>query len=259
MSCLSSPLRRGVGLLLALAAGGQPPAYAGDAPSVATNVTLASQYIFRGITQTAGKPALQGGAELGGSSGFYAGLWGSNVNWLQDFQGYRSGSLELDLYGGWRGRLNEQVGFDLGLIHYRYPGSRPAGVVASDTTELYAGATWRWLSAKLFYSTGRTFGFDTPSGSTYLDLGANLPIGDSPLKLVLHAGQQRLRGDARPHSYDDWRLALSYDASTHGAGWKATSVTVQVTGTDADRSLWTDRNGVDLSRTRWAVMIARSF
>ena len=41
------------------------------------NIGLYSQYIFRGLTQTARRPALQGGADYSHSSGLYAGTWGS--------------------------------------------------------------------------------------------------------------------------------------------------------------------------------------
>ena len=44
------------------------------------NVGLFNQYIFRGLTQTDGKPALQGGFDYVHASGFYAGVWGSNID-----------------------------------------------------------------------------------------------------------------------------------------------------------------------------------
>ena len=192
-------------------------------------------------------------------SGLYIGLWGSNVNWLQDHQGYRTGSLELDLYGGWRGRVGEEVGYDVGYIRYNYPGSRPAGVVAADTDEVYAGVSWKWLSAKLNYSLGETFGFATPAGSTYLDLGVAVPLVDSGVTMSLHWGKQRLRGNASGNGYEDWKLALSYDLGRLGSGWHNTTIGLHYTATDANRALWTDRNGVDLSRSQTTAWVSRSF
>ena len=46
---------------------------------VSANVSFASDYIWRGMTQSDG-PAIQGGFDFAAESGFYAGLWGSNVN-----------------------------------------------------------------------------------------------------------------------------------------------------------------------------------
>src|SRR5258708_7371651 len=73
------------------------------------NVGLFSQYIFRGLTQTSGKPALQGGADYAHSSGLYVGTWLSNVSWISDTAiqsggtaGARNSSLEWDMYGGYK-------------------------------------------------------------------------------------------------------------------------------------------------------------
>src|SRR4029079_3299631 len=48
------------------------------------NAGLFSQYVFRGISQTNEKPALQGGFDLGHKSGFYVGTGASNISWLPD-------------------------------------------------------------------------------------------------------------------------------------------------------------------------------
>ena len=45
-----------------------------------TNAAFVSNYIFRGLTQTFGKPAVQVGFDYAHSSGAYAGLWGSNIS-----------------------------------------------------------------------------------------------------------------------------------------------------------------------------------
>ena len=76
------------------------------APSPITgNAGLFSQYIFRGLAQTGGRPALQGGADYAHSSGAYLGTWLSNVSWLNDANAYKESSLEWDLYGGYKGSL----------------------------------------------------------------------------------------------------------------------------------------------------------
>src|SRR5829696_3345373 len=65
-----------------------PPAAAAPAPepdwTFSGNVGLYSQYVFRGISQTNEKPALQGGFDLAHKSGFYLGTWASNISWLSD-------------------------------------------------------------------------------------------------------------------------------------------------------------------------------
>src|SRR5690349_14450604 len=77
-----------------------PPAPAATPPTpehmLTANVGLFSEYIFRGISQTGGKPAVQGGFDYAHSSGFYAGTWASNISWLEDFGQYNRSSLEWD-------------------------------------------------------------------------------------------------------------------------------------------------------------------
>lgn len=99
------------GLLLA------SPAFAQDGASVSGNVALTTDYAFRGLSQTGGNPAVQGGFDYTNGM-FYAGAWGSNI----DFEELGAGSgIELDLYGGFRPQAG-QVTFDIGVIGYLYPG-----------------------------------------------------------------------------------------------------------------------------------------
>ena len=82
------------------------------------NVGIFSQYVFRGVSQTNEKPALQGGLDLAHKSGFYIGTWGSNISWLSDANPAVSASLEWDIYGGYKGSLPADFGYDLGVIYY---------------------------------------------------------------------------------------------------------------------------------------------
>ena len=59
--------------------------------AVSANVAFTSDYVWRGMTQSDG-PAIQGGFDYEADGGFYAGIWGSNVNFNDG-----AGS-ELDLY-----------------------------------------------------------------------------------------------------------------------------------------------------------------
>ena len=49
------------------------------------------------------------------ASGFYLGTWGSNVSWLSDAVPDASSSMEWDFYGGYKGSLPNDFGYDLGL------------------------------------------------------------------------------------------------------------------------------------------------
>src|ERR671931_1426565 len=87
---------------------------AAPAPSPVTgNITLASEYRFRGIDQTYGKPAIQGGFDYSHASGVYLGNWNSNVN---QGAGYAGSSIEMDFYGGYKKAFGD-VGLDVGAIY----------------------------------------------------------------------------------------------------------------------------------------------
>src|SRR5436190_15595448 len=160
-----------------------PPAAAAPAPepdwSFTGNVGLYSQYVFRGISQTNEKPAIQGGFDLGHKSGFYVGTWASNISWLSDGTSGNppgttaSASLEWDFYGGYKGTLPADFGYDVGALYYYYPGTYPPGYTLPDTTELYAALTWKFLSLKYSGSVNnKTFGIPNSRGSGYLDFTA---------------------------------------------------------------------------------------
>ncbi len=146
---------------------------AADSPHTLTgNVGLYSQYIFRGLTQTNKEPALQGGFDYSHSSGFYVGTWMSNISWLRDFGTYTSGaSLEMDFYGGFKGTITGDLGYDVGILQYYYPGDVAVGSFKADTLELYGALTWKWLSAKYSHSINKkTFGVNDSEGTYYFDL-----------------------------------------------------------------------------------------
>jgi uncharacterized protein (TIGR02001 family) len=211
-------------IIAGLVAGAFAPALASAADSphtVAGNVGIYSQYIFRGLAQTNKDPALQGGFDYSHSSGFYAGTWMSNVSWLTDATAYSSSSLEMDFYGGFKGTFGKSdFGYDVGLLQYYYPGTIPAGNIKADTLELYGALTWKWLSAKYSHSiNNKTFGVANSDGTYYFDLSANFPVTDK-LTLSAHYGIQKFKGTSNAcgantsnntcASYDDWKIGASY-------------------------------------------------
>src|SRR5688572_6828990 len=214
------------GLTAAALGTGLAPAQAADAPAspytLTGNVGLYSQYIFRGLTQTNREPALQGGIDYSHSSGFYAGTWGSNVSWLRDNFSYLSGgSLELDFYGGYKWSFAPDFTLDLGTLYYWYPGDPAPFALKADAWEVYAGLSWKWLSAKYSYAiANKNFQLADSDGSWYLDLSANVPIGTTGITLMAHWGMQEFRGTTffapgvpfnnDTCSYKDWKLGASY-------------------------------------------------
>src|SRR3990167_2351188 len=210
---------------------------AGTAPAVAEpasphtftyNIGLFIQYIFRGLSQTYGKPAIQGGVDYSHSSGFYLGTWASNISWLEDGGNYDGSSLELDIYGGYRNTIGQSgIGYDVGLLNYIYPGSKTAAGRANlafddpYTLELYGALSYKWFQAKLSYAlTNDVFGAPNADNTYYLEANANIPVGESGFTVNLHVGRQDFDGDVPGtapgdpdnddlYSYTDWKIGLT--------------------------------------------------
>ena len=190
------------------------------------NIGLYSQYVFRGLTQTAQRPAIQGGADYSHSSGLYAGTWASNINWLEDGGNWHSGSMEWDIYGGFRNTIGSTgIGYDVGLLNYVYPGTKTAAAKGTNfvdpyTLELYAALSYQWLQAKISYSATDTFGVKNSDGTYYAELNANYPIGDTGYTVMGHVGRQEFDGKSNTvvtgsadndklYSYTDYKLGAS--------------------------------------------------
>jgi len=212
------------------AAPAAPAAAEAPASPLSFNVALYSQYIFRGLSQTDYKPAVQGGIDYAHDSGFYVGTWASNIQWLRDFN-ISSGRVEIDLYGGWKKTVDDW-GIDLGFLRYEYPGSVKSGATNPNTNELYAAGSWKWVTLKYSHAISNAFGTAESKHTTYTDLTAAFPVADT-WTLTAHAGYQRFHGpSADLASYNDWKLELAKDFGngfSAGAGY---------TGTDADKDYY---------------------
>jgi uncharacterized protein (TIGR02001 family) len=201
-----------------------PEAAPASPPPLTANIGLFSTYRFRGIDQTYGKPALQGGVDYAHSSGFYVGNWNSNV---QAGAGYPGGNLEMDFYGGYKHAFGD-FGIDVGAYYYYYPGSDSAagrigapannrnGNVASgrvDNKEIYIGGSWKFLSLKYSHSVGDYFSTPNTKNSGYLDLSANYDLGDG-WGVNGHVGHLNFK-NMNNADYTDWKLGVTKDLS----GW----------------------------------------
>ena len=240
--------------------------------TVTANVGLFSEYIFRGIAQTGGKPAVQGGFDYAHSSGFYAGTWASNISWLEDFGAYSRSSLEWDFYAGFKSAIGDTDFFyDVGGLYYYYPGKRNAGVVNANTFELYGAVGWKWVSLKLSYATTDYFGArpnangDKTDGSLYWDLTATYPVGDTGFSLIGHVGRLDVENDGSDNDpttfgkvgYTDWKVGASYVVPEGVV--KGLEVGAYYTDNNAKSRFYTDLSGYDTSKARGVVYVKKTF
>jgi len=198
------------------------PAAAPAGPHTFTgNVMLTSEYLYRGIAQTRGKPAIQGGFDYSHSSGLYAGVWGSSITWISDAVAGASAGLEADIYGGYKNAFAEgsDWGYDVGVLTYNYPGTGKTNAlyqIKPDTTELYGAISWKWLSLKYSHTTSALFGInkdsglsDKTTGSGYLELNAAYDLGNT-WGLSGHVGHQSVHGRSGA-SYSDVKVGVTKD------------------------------------------------
>lgn len=223
------------------------------------NVALTTDYILRGVSQTQHRPAIQGGLEIDHASGLYAGIWGSNVNWVEALNLESGNSLELDVYGGYRGSVKD-IGYDLGVVTYRYPGTDLPGPTPN-TTEAYIGLNWKMLSLKYNYAVSQYFvgwtdstGTKDSRGSSYIDLTGNFDLTHG-WTLVGHVGHQFVRNvnQASPFdaSYTDWKVGIAKDTDLG-------NFSVAYTDTNADKGSYTWA-GKDIANGRVSATWTKSF
>jgi len=228
------------------------------------NVTLASEYLYRGIAQTGNKPAIQGGFDYAHSSGLYAGVWGSNITWLDD--GGASASLEIDVYGGYKGAITDDFGYDIGVLTYNYPGSgKPTGAAKPDTTEIYGALSWKWLTMKYSHTTGSLFGWTKTSdgsktkGSGYLELNAAFDLGDG-WGLSAHVGHQKVKGNSNA-SYSDYKVGVTKDMGFGTVGLAYSDTNAKASCTAGDAYCFTRANGdtYDAGKGRLLLTFGKTF
>ena len=180
-------------------------------PSVAQaelsyNVGVTTDYRYRGISQTRLKPALQGGLDFT-EGGFYLGAWASTIQWVKDAKG--SASVEIDLYGGFKGELSPGLGYDVGLLTYQYPSNKLSP--SANTTEIYGAFSFGPATLKYSHSVSNLFGFAGSKNSGYLDLSAGFEVGGG-VTLTPHLGYQSVAHNGG-YSYTDYSLTASMDVA----------------------------------------------
>ncbi|MEM5516620.1 TorF family putative porin [Henriciella sp. AS95] len=163
------------------------------------NVTLTSDYVFRGFTQTDGAPMIQGGFDFA-SDEFYIGTWASGVDFNDGT------STEIDVYAGWTPTVGV-FDLDLGAIYYWYPDAPDDP--SQNFVEVYAGAS---TTLGEFVDVGASVAY---SPDFYLEVGdafywsasAGIPLGES-FGLDATIGYSDF-SDLSGSDYTDWSVGLT--------------------------------------------------
>jgi uncharacterized protein (TIGR02001 family) len=175
------------------------PADAEPASNLTWNLSATSDYVFRGVTQSNFKPALQGGLNyVFGKSGLYAGTWTSNV----DYNNPDGPDIELDLFFGYGTHVSDDWAVDFSVIRYSYLGSRA----------VYGNTNYNEFIAKSIYKDMLTFTVayandygNLDYSSLYFSVGGSWDLGED---FSLNAGVGHSRFSDGNGNYSDWNLGL---------------------------------------------------
>jgi uncharacterized protein (TIGR02001 family) len=187
---------------LAIAAEESETSFHGWTPSA--TITLANDYIWRGVSQTSNGATIQGSFDMEHESGVYFGAWASNVEF-----GDTANSMELDLYAGFTNDIDLGNGmtltYDLGFLHYEYP----------EQTDLNLNEVYFGLGLSPFenFNIGAYYyhdiGVESHVATGYTDLSADYTLPDEfwNIQILGHAGYYNRRGDL--NDYWDWKVGLA--------------------------------------------------
>lgn len=182
-------------------------ASAGEADyTITKNVTVATDYVFRGISQNDEAPALQGSIGYEHKDGFHAEAWASTINFADDSKE----SVEVDLTAGYAFKAYG-VDFDLGAIQYYYPGTNSSSNY--DFLELYASAAKDFGPVSTKIGVNYSGDYFAASGQTqYYSLAASMPVYEN-LTATASAGRHVIEHNDNfgTPDYTDGSIGLEYD------------------------------------------------
>lgn len=137
--------------------------------SFSGNIGVLSSYNLRGITNVPENKGatLNGGLDYNHASGFYAGWWGSTLDYDTD----NGAEFENDFYAGYNGSISDDLGYTLGFTYYYY--------YDLDTKDANGFETMLGLNYKDFGITAQTLLEDTlwgNTGDTYIKATYSYPL-----------------------------------------------------------------------------------
>jgi uncharacterized protein (TIGR02001 family) len=203
--------------------------------ATSASVTLTSDYIFRGISLTDEKPAIQGSFDYAHASGLYVGTWASNLSIDSET------NIEIDVYAGFANEFGDSgIGYDVSVLRYMYPGN---GGTDSDYTEYFGSLSYSYFTGTIGYTS------DFPTGTkdvneTYYNLAFDyeLPYGIGFNAAVGYTDSDRNDDVAgASDSYVDYTIGLSKPFA--GFDWSIAYVGTNSDGDDfaSEKKLADDR------------------
>lgn len=172
--------------------------------TTSASIALSSDYVWRGYSQSDNKPAISGSFDYSHISGFYAGTWASNVDFMINDD---DAHLEMDIYAGYAGEfLNSGIAYDVGVLRYIYPGTD-----GGDWNEVYGSLSYQYFSLGIAHSGDV---YSSSENGTYYNIGVDYPLL-AGINLIVGLGyydyDRDVFGIGNPDSATDYRVGLSKD------------------------------------------------
>ena len=221
----------GGGILLAFIA-------SANAEELSGNVSIGTDYIYRGISQTDEEATIQGGFDWVSDSGIYAGIWASNLA----FDGY----IEMDYYIGYGGSINAEVEYDIGFLHYDYP-NQASGHSDYNFDEVYGSVSYKGVTLGLAVSSD-FFGESDSGQYVYIEYELGLA---NDFGLAFHYGSQDIDDNVAfgAPDYSEYSIGVSKSVSGFDLG---------LTWYDTDLSSTECFGGTDLCDSRVVFALSKS-
>ncbi len=210
--------------------------------STSATVWLTSDYVWRGYSQTDEDAAIQGSFDYAHSSGFYAGVWGSNVGFAKD------ADIEIDIYAGFASDLGSGLSYDVGVLRYIYPGTSSKSSDGSgdlDWNEFYGSLGYSYFTVGVAYSNDFA---NSSENAIYYSAGFDYEL---PQGFALSAGVGYYDYDKKiykDNKVTDYRVGVSKDL----AGFTF-DLTYTDTNSDGEKSY-----GKDIAEGRAIFTVSKS-
>ncbi|EDZ63342.1 protein belonging to CHP02001 [Sulfurimonas gotlandica GD1] len=188
---------------------------------VSANVAMASNYVWRGMTQSADSPAIQGGIDLD-YKGLYVGAWGSNVKFTGS-----DASMELDAYAGYKNEI-AGIGYNIGYIQYAYPNDSKA----LNFGEAYIGLSYDFKVVEVSAKYNLGIKTDTIDPENAYEGGVSVPLPmdisiDATIGNYENTGVYYIAGVSK--KIDKFKFTVAYSAMDYKASTTKTEENVIAT------------------------------
>ncbi len=189
-----------------------------DAGGVSGGLTLTSDYLFRGVSQTLGGTAVQVYVGAESDSGLYGYVWASNIDFVPNGERDDGARYEINVAAGYATDLSDRVSVDTMLVQYLFPGTVPG--MSYDYTELLVTLQYaEHVAATVGYSDG-VFGADAVGTFYALSFKHELPAG---LSLATRLGHYDLDNAFRAsYAFSDLNVSRAFGEIDLTLAWHDT-------------------------------------